>query len=279
MQSSVAALLCALLAILAFGTYMVPLKVWPRLSSWNFMLHMAWGALLSSAAAAFYVGPFPFYWTGVFCGLAWTIGAGSIFSAVQKEESMGAVTVRAMATSIAVSFLVGILWKGESVVWVLALPAVALLLGGLYALDTKALASPLRNWRSYLAGMVFGAYLVPWDPAVHGTTRFMLPLTMGITLGSLIFFLRFRSKATWKQVGADMGMGVLWTAGSIACYTAVAVLGFSVGYPLTQLNLLVAIAWGMLAFGEYQARKDRLRVLLSAGLMIAGGALLGLARA
>lgn len=279
MNETILGTLCALMAIVAFGTYMIPLKIFPRFSSWDFLMHMAWGALLSSAVAAYIVGWQPFYWTGVFCGLAWTLGAASIFTAVQREESMGGVTVRAMGTSISVSFLMGTFYFHEQVAWGLALPAVGLLLAGLYVLDPSALASPGRNWRSYAAGAVFGSYLAPWDPAVHGTTRFMLPLTLGITLGSFLFYLRFRGTARKVEVAASAGMGVLWTLGSIACYTAVDILGFTVGYPLSQLNLLVAIAWGMAAFGEYPRRKERLHVLVSALLMIVGGALLAGARA
>lgn len=278
MNTSFLGTICALLAIGAFGTYMVPLKRFPQLSPWNFLMHMAWGALLSSAIAAYFAGWTPFYWVGFFCGLVWTLGAGSIFSAVQKEDSMGGVTVRAMATSITVSFLMGTLYFRESIIWGIAVPAVLLLLGGLLVLDPGALKNPLRNWRSFAAGAVFGSYLAPYHPEIHGTARFMLPLTMGITLGSLLFFLMFRGKASVRETGASAGAGALWTLGSIACYKAVELLGFTVGYALSQLNLLVAIAWGMVAFGEFPTRPERMRVLGSAGMMIAGGALLSMAR-
>lgn len=278
MSDSFQGVLYAFCAIIVFGTYMVPLKIFPRLSPWTFLMHMAWGALASSALVACLVGWRPFYWTGFFCGLAWTLGAGSIFSAVQKEDSMGGVTVRAMGTSISISFLMGALYFRESVAWSLALPAVGLLLVGLLVLDPRALRNPLRNWRSYAAGAVFGSYLAPWQPAVHGTARFMLPLTMGIVCGSLLFYLRFRAPAQPRQIVLSASAGALWTLGSVACYTAVDILGFTVGYPLSQLNLLVAIAWGILAFGEFPARSERLRVLASALLMIAGGAVLSMAR-
>lgn len=279
MHSSLTGFALSLFAIFAFGTYMVPLKRFPAFSPWSFLLSMAWGAFLSSAIAAYVVGWQPFYWTGVFCGFAWVVGAGSIFSAVQKEDSMGAVTVRAMGTSITVSFLLGAFYFRDNIHWMIAVPAAILLLGGLVILDPKALRNPIANWRSYLAGMVFGSYLTPWVPAVHGTTRFMLPLTIGIVVGSTLLYL-FRRDAIQKAAAVEsFGAGVLWTFGSIACYTSVDILGFTVGYPLSQLNLLVAIAWGMVAFGEFPTRPERRRVLVSALCLIIGGALLSFAKA
>lgn len=278
MESTLTGLALSLFAIFAFGTYMVPLKRFPSFSPWSFLLSMSWGAFVSSAIAAFVVGWQPFYWTGVFCGLAWVVGAGSIFSAVQKEDSMGAVTVRAMGTSITVSFLLGAFYFRDNIDWFIAVPAAVLLLGGLIILDPKAIRNPVANWRSYLAGMVFGSYLAPWIPAVHGTTRFMLPLTMGIVIGSTLVYLLRRDAIHKVAALESAGAGILWTFGSIACYTSVDILGFTVGYPLSQLNLLVAIAWGIAAFGEFPGKAERKRVLVSALGLIAGGALLSFAK-
>lgn len=278
MSDFFAGLLGATLAILALGTYMVPLKRHPRLSSWDFLMHMAWGAFLCSAVAAWWVGWQPFYWTGVLCGLAWTLGAGSIFSAVQKEEAMGGVTVRAMGTSITVAFLMGVLYFHEPVEWPLALPALALLFAGLLILNPQALRNPRHNWRSYVAGFVFGCYLAPWNVEIHGVVRFMLPLTIGIVIGSTFFYLLGRKGASRATVLESAGMGGVWAVGNTGCFVAVERLGFTIGYPLTQLNLLVAIAWGIAAFGEYPTHPERRRVAGSAACMIAGGVLLSLAR-
>lgn len=279
-------LLCALMAVFSFGTYMIPLKRHADLNSQVFLMHMALGAFVSSIGAALWVGWQPFYWTGFFCGLVWTLGAGSIFRAVQKEEAMGGVTVRAMGTSITVSFLMGTFYFKETVLWHFAIPAWLLMLAGLFVLDPKALRNPLRNWRSYLAGFVFGSYLAPWDPAIHGIARFMFPLTLGIVVGSAFWFAKSyiasepsqKNHKYKKYFFENAGMGVLWTAGSIACYTSVDLLGFTIGYPLSQLNLLVAIAWGVLAFGEYPTRTERVRVLTSGVGMVIGAFLLSMAR-
>jgi glucose uptake protein len=76
-------------------------------------------------------------------------------------------------------------------------------------------------------------------------------------------------------------MGVLWTIGMHGCFWAIDVngaLGYAIGYPLTQLNLLVNLGWGVFVFGEYKTARERIKLLLATFIILAGAVLLTLSK-
>jgi glucose uptake protein len=76
-------------------------------------------------------------------------------------------------------------------------------------------------------------------------------------------------------------MGILWMVGMHGCFWAIDVngaLGYAIGYPLTQLNLLVNLGWGVLVFGEYKTARERIRLLLATFVILAGAVLLTLSK-
>ena len=56
-------------------------------------------------------------------------------------------------------------------------------------------------------------------------------------------------------------------------------LGYAIGYPLTQLNLLVNLLWGVVIFKEYPTTNERLRIGFAAAIILTGALFLTLARA
>ena len=76
-------------------------------------------------------------------------------------------------------------------------------------------------------------------------------------------------------------LGLLWTIGQHGCFWAIdtkGALGYAVGYPLTQLNLLVNLLWGVIAFHEYPTKPERIKLAIATSVILAGATLLALSK-
>lgn len=256
---------------------------------------MTTGALICSLVIAFVTGTFNLNPIGLLCGLLWVAGGAFSFWAVQAEADLAGAGVRAMGVSILASFLSGVLLFGEPSNFVLSVPAIICFLVGLSRLTPSAGGSVLKNWRSFLGGFVFGTYLIPFKVATaHGLQltdlEFMCPAAIGIFIGSqiLVGILTLKRK---KSFGFPLvpslvctATGALWVFGMHGCFWAIASvdaggsLGYAVGYPLSQLNLLVNLCWGVIVFGEYKTAKERIKLLLATFIILAGAVLLTLSK-
>ncbi len=274
----------ALLAIIAFGTYMAPLKKWPLFSSWSFLPVLSWGLFISANIVGLITNTINWNYIGLLCGFIWVGGGALCFWAVQKEEDLAGTGVRSMGVSILTSFLIGIFLFKESTHLYLSIPAIIAILFGLSLLAPKGMKF-LRNWRSLGAGAIFGSYLIPYQLSKMDYMDFVYPFSAGIFITShlLIFFL-FKKKAIQitpikGAVFASIGAGVLWMIGTHGCFWALNGLGYAIGYPLTQLNLLVNLLWGVVIFKEYPTTNERLRIGFAAAIILTGALFLTLARA
>jgi len=273
-----------LVAIIAWGSYTVPLKKAQNLNPLWFQFWLSMGIGASSLALGLFRGFAEFPWWGIFSGLVWTAGAACSFLAVQHEGLSGAST-RWMGTGILVSFLIGVVILGEKVALVWALPGVLLLLLGLILVSragdaqptAKTSFSPLRYWRSVFAGTVFGSYLLPLQWAHVDSFSFVPPMGLGIVIGGVLLLLIKKPKASLGWRGVSMGCGLAWNLANVGSLIAVRQIGFAVGFPLTQLALLVSISWGIFAFGESNTPRQRRNLLIAAILLLSGAALLGIA--
>jgi glucose uptake protein len=281
----------ALLAIFMFGTYMVPLKKWPKYSSWAYLSMMTLGVLISALVVGFATGTFSMSPIGLLCGFWWVVGGAFCFWAVQVEDLAG-TGVRSMGVSILSSFLSGVILFGEPSKFFLSIPAIACFLLGLSRLSPSHGGSVFKNWRSLLGGLAFGTYLIPYKLATLSgyslsDLQFICSFSIGIFIGSqiLIAILEIRRKKMFEFTALpsvmSILMGFLWMAGTHGCFWAIDVngaLGYAVGYPLTQLNLLVNLGWGVLVFGEYKTARERIKLLLATFIILAGAVLLTLSK-
>lgn len=278
-----------------FGTYMVPLKKWSKYSSWAYLSMLSIGALASALIVAFATGTFNLTPVGVLCGLLWVAGGAFSFWAVQAEADLAGAGVRAMGVSILSSFLSGVLIFGEPSKFAFSIPAIILFLIGLSRLSPSMGGSIFKNWRSFLGGFVFGTYLIPFKLACANGLQltdleFFCPFAIGIFIGSqiLVGILTLKRK---KSFGYPLvpslvciATGVLWMIGTHGFFWAITSvenggqLGYAVGYPLTQLNLLVNLCWGVFVFGEYKTAKERIRLLFATFIILAGAVLLTLSK-
>ena len=272
-----------LVAILAWGSYMVPLKRYHNISPLWFQGWLSIGVGLSSLALGAWRGFPSFSPWGLFSGLAWTLGALSSFLAVRHEGLSGAST-RWMGTGILVSFAIGVLILGDHVALPLALMGVVALIAGLLlvskAADKQVANSKsgiLRYWRSVGAGTIFGSYLLPMQLAQVNPMDFVAPMGTGILLGGLILLSRCPpAHAGLKPI--CIGCGLAWNLANVGSLIAIQGIGFAVGFPLTQLALLVSISWGIWMFGESPLPRQRRFLMFAALFLLIGAALLGLSR-
>ena len=273
------------LAVLAFGSYMVPLKAWPKFSSWAYLSCVGLGIGVGELVISLLTGTLCVLPVGILSGFLWVLGGAFCFWAVQVEDLTGA-GVRAMGMSILASFLSGVLIFSESTLLYFSIPAIALLLWGLKML-APAQGSLWKNWRSLLAGAVFGLFLIPYKFTDIPLLEFMSSFTIGIFIAAelLIAIMCIKRRALFEYRLApsvvSILMGFLWIAGQHGCFWAIdtkGALGYAVGYPLTQLNLLVNLLWGVVVFHEYPTKMERIRLAIATSVILAGAVMLALSK-
>ncbi len=71
--------------------------------------------------------------------------------------------------------------------------------------------------------------------------------------------------------------GFLFNIGSLSVLIAVGLIGITVAYPISQTATLFAISWGVLYFKEIIHRQGIFRVIIGAGLILCGAALITIA--
>jgi Putative glucose uptake permease len=274
-----------ILAIFAFGTYMVPLKAWPKFSSWAYLSCVGLGLAVGELIISLVTGTLCVLPVGLLCGFLWVIAGAFCFWAVKVEDLAGA-GVRAMGMSILASFLSGVLVFSESTLLYFSIPAIVLLLFGL-----KMLAPPqgnvFKNWRSLLAGAIFGLFLIPYKFTDIPLLEFMSSFTIGIFIAAqlLVGILCIKRHAIFEFRLApsvvSVFMGLLWVIGQHGCFWAIdtkGALGYAVGYPLTQLNLLVNLLWGVVVFHEYPTKPERIRLAIATMVILGGAVLLAMSK-
>lgn len=264
---------------------MAPLKKWPEFPQYFTLGALSWGVLALSLGIAAVTGVWSFSIVGFVCGFIWHYGGAFCFSAVKHESDLSGTSVRSMGMCILSSFLSGLFIFGEPVVWWLAIIAMIVLCSGLVILSPD-FRGIWKKWRSLLAGLIFGLHLVPFQLSGLSNLEFALPYAVGIFVGSNLLLLQKRktlnyngkSKAPWL---ASAAAGALWMVGTHGSFWAIdpeGSLGFAIGYPLVQLNLLVNIGIGVFIFGEYQGKKNRIKLACAAATILTGAVLLTLAK-
>ncbi|WP_290922722.1 GRP family sugar transporter [Fibrobacter sp.] len=274
-----------ILAVFAFGTYMVPLKAWPKFSSWAYLSCVGLGLAVGELIISLVTGTLCLLPVGLLCGFLWVIAGAFCFWAVKVEDLAGA-GVRSMGMSILASFLSGVLVFSESTLLYFSIPAIVLLLFGL-----KMLAPPqgnvFKNWRSLLAGAIFGLFLIPYKFTDIPLLEFMSSFTLGIFIAAqlLVGILCIKRRAVFEFPLApsvvSILMGFLWVIGQHGCFWAIdtkGALGYAVGYPLTQLNLLVNLLWGVVVFHEYPTKPERIRLAIATMVILGGAVLLAMSK-
>lgn len=262
---------------ICWGTFFVPVKKVNVASIWQLQGSTGIGVILFAIPIAFFWG-FDILPSGLLSGAIWTT---SNILALYSVRLIGLSRTSPFLAgfSILVSFLWGILFFGEKFNYmILAIGAIGLLLAGLPLVASAAKASVVQRKGYFIAaasGIVGGSYVIPMQ-ATHTLQSGFFSSSLSIfAIGIPLLFLARR----WikKEIIAGAVSGSLFNLGSLSVLIAIASIGITVAYPISQTATLFAVSWGVLYFKEIAHRKNILRVIMGSVMILSGAVLLSVA--
>jgi glucose uptake protein len=296
--------LYAALAATLWGSYLLPLKLYPQWKPASFLRYAGPGIVGGSWLFTLFFAQWVFSWQGFIAGLMWTIGGYYSFVAVQ-EEGLARATARWVGSSSLIAALAGIFILKEQFTYPVAnaffmgtLVLAIILMARLQDVENSSTIKdtsdkpPHRRLIpvSILTGLAFGTYLLPLQshsaPLLAHTPAIGTGIGIGIIIGALLAALKGNIKnlikesqgspKAGKSIVWGAGAGLFWISGNTAATLCVASLGMTQGYPLTQMALFVSILWGVFAFRELKGK--RLRLFLYALLLFGANVGMGISK-
>lgn len=274
--------LAAGVAALCWGSQFVPMKKLKNPNPYHYHVFMSIGIFVTSLTIALAVNasiyPNSF---GLLSGLFWGLGNVLMITALNRLGlAKGSSLVLGMV--ILTSFLWGTLFFHEEISNIyLAIGGIVLLLIGLpiisvndgkKKMDLRGLAAGIAS------GLIFGGIFVPQKIGGVAAQDFLFPMALGILISAAILFAVKVRKTIKNEIVGGVSSGAIWGVANFAALNAIAVLGLAVGFPLTQLALLISVAWGLMYFREIKERSKILKIVLGAIILIIGGFLLAFSK-
>ena len=273
--------LAAFISVVGWGSYLVPMKKLQNYDTFYFQALMATGIMLSSLVIVLIVGEFRLSLLGLLCGFLWKTGNAISLVAVKKDGISMAVPVWT-STSIVTSFLWGLFFFKENFSsLLLGVLGISLLVVGTNVVSLTGSNREKSKTGVLLAlpaGVFFGSYLVPMKISGLEPNQFLFSMALGIFVTGWSFFLAKGAKLSRSALLNGLGSGVVWNVSNFSSLYAIALLGLSIGLPLTQNSLLVAVLWGLFYFKEVKRKRGKAQVLVGALVMIVGTFLLGFSK-
>lgn len=262
---------------ICWGTFFVPVRKVNVVNIWQLQGSTGIGVLLFAIPIAFFWG-FDILPSGLLSGAIWT--AGNILALYSvRLIGLSRTSPFLAGFSILVSFIWGILFFGEKFNYmILVIGAIGLLLAGLPFVASAAKASVVQRKGYFIAaasGIVGGSYVIPMQ-ATHTLQSGFFSSSLSIfVIGVPLLFLSRR----WikKEIIAGVVSGSLFNLGSLAVLIAIASIGITVAYPISQTATLFAVSWGVLYFKEIVHKRNILRVIMGSVMILSGAVLLSIA--
>lgn len=270
-------LLSAVVSAISWGTFFVPVRKVNIVNVGQLQGATGIGVLLFAIPVGFFWG-FDILPSGLLSGAIWT--AGNILALYSVRLIGLARTSPFLAGfSILISFMWGILFFSEKFNYmVLAIAAIGILLAGL-PFVSNAVKSSMTQKKGYLvaaaSGLVGGSYVIPMQ-ATHSLQSGFFSSSLSIFAIGIPLLLLSR-RFVKKEVAAGILSGSLFNIGSLAVLISISLIGITVAYPISQTATLFAVSWGILYFREIIHRKNILKVITGAALILCGAALLVIA--
>ena len=264
----------ALVAAASWGTYLVPIKKFGIDKIFHTQGAMGIGAILFALAILPFYGSLTLDIAGLSAGAIW-ITASTLGIFAIKYIGLGRVAPLVGSVIIITSFLWGLLFFIEQLSSLeFAVIGIVMLAAGmpLVAVGERNSKDKKGYIITVIAGILWGSLFVPVRMMSDLETSFfsMSLAIFVIGIGILIAMRPFRKKETLTGIAS----GAIWNVGNIASFLAVAALGLTVGYPLTQLALLFNVSWGLLYFKEALQRKSFTAIYAGAAIVIVGSVFL-----
>lgn len=264
----------ALISAASWGAYLVPVKKFGMNNIFHTQGAIGIGAIIFALAIVPFYGSLTLDLGGIIAGAIW-ITASMLGIFAIKYIGLGRVAPLVGSTIIITSFLWGLLFFNEHLgSLVFAVIGIAMLGAGmpLVAIGERKGNDTKGYIVTVIAGILWGSLFVPVRLISNLETSFfsMSLAIFVIGIGILIIARNFRKKETLTGIIS----GVIWNVGNIASFLAVAALGLTIGYPLTQLALLFNVSWGLLYFKEASQRKSFTAIYVGAAIVIIGSVFL-----
>ncbi len=282
-MSELLGIISALTAALAFGSYIVPMKKIKQPNIFQFQALMCTGIfLLSLILVSILKYSFNFNLFAIVSGFLWAIG--NILSLIAVKEAGLARTMPIwVAGVVLIPFFVGILYFNElpkSLIFGL-IGSVLIIIGA----SIVAVVEKLKKKSSVkgillaaIAGVFFGTYIIPLKLYNLTANEFFFPISLGIFICSWMIFALKSSRIQTKVIPYSLVSGAIWNIGNLASIFAVIYLGLAKGFPLTQLAVLIASAWGLFYFKEVKERNKIVKIIIGAVALMIGAVLLSFAK-
>lgn len=274
--------LAAIVSMLGWGSYFVPMKRVKTYDPVYYHAVMCVSIFISSTIITAATGAFLFSWFGFLSGVLWA--SGNILSVFAVKHSKLAIAAPVwMSVGIFGSFLWGILFFKEpiSAIFLAILGLILLVIGIIFIASTaqeKGETSSKGVVFAFIAGLLFGAYLVPFKLSGLTPLSFLFPMSIGALVGGFIPFIIARPKIDKKLLIPGGISGIVWNTANISSFFAVGILGIAIGFPLTQMALFVSVLWGLLYFHEIKGKSNIQKLILSAVLLFAGAIILSFSK-
>jgi len=269
----------ALLAAVGWGTYFVPVKKIGLNNIFQLQGGIGIGAIIFALAMLPFYGSPTIDIYGVSAGVIWVTASILMMLAV-KYIGLARASPIDGSLVIITSFLWGLLFFKEQLgSLIFAIIGLALLVIGmpLIAVGEKKDGNKKGYVLSISAGLLWGAIFVPLKLAdTLESTYFSMAFT--IFIGGIILMIASRKFRT-KDIIVGTVAGVTWNAANLISFVAIASLGLAIGYPLTQLAILIAVLWGLLYFKEVTQKKSSLAIYAGAAIVLIGSAFLAFSSA
>ncbi|RMG41460.1 MAG: hypothetical protein D6719_08565 [Candidatus Dadabacteria bacterium] len=225
------------------------------------------------------------------CGAVWGIGMICGFVAIKNigvTRGIGLWVPVVILTSAAWGlFFFGEWWSFPASKLLFSGVAIVLVLTAVFlVILSKNEDTPVRNLRVGIAsaialGLAHGSYFIPLHESNYSIFATFLPLSVG-----MIVITCFYAKLTKSQINhgaiANLRMlsaGALLGGGNYMALLTIDYLGVALGYPLTQLGIVINTLWGIFYFGEVQTRKSMVYISVGIFLIIMGALLMSFVQA
>ncbi|AKF86966.1 hypothetical protein MFUL124B02_36020 [Myxococcus fulvus 124B02] len=127
------------------------------------------------------------------------------------------------------------------------------------------------------AGLVAYVIIPKWF-GVNGWDA-ILPQSVGLLTTAFLLSLRGEGRPFVKKTWLNILPGLIWATGNLALLLADERVGVTTGFTVSQMGVIISTLGGVFLLGEHKTRKELVLVFIGVALVIAGGILVGQARA
>ena len=266
--------LAALVSVVGWGSYFVPMKKVKEYDPFFYQLLMCAVIFLSTALFSFAINSFEFSYYGVMAGISWSFG--NILSVLSiRLSGLSKAAPTWMGGVIIGSFFIGAFLFSEPLSSLpLGLAGIVFLVSGVAVISSvleSKTSSKMEELKgislALLAGLLYALPFALFKISGFDSLDFVFPMSLGIFLGGVLIYLVKRSPFDRNILVPGTVSGALWNVANLSNFFALSFLPVAIVVPLTQIALLVSVLWGVFYFHEISGR-DKIRKLFFGAMVL-----------